>query len=217
MSAKKTFNILIISIVFILATAPSADAWSWKTHADVVEMVYYGLPAEVQKNLNLEIMKNGSNEPDEVFKDFTTHSYPKSYQKAQTWLDKGKLAYDRGDYDEASYDYGVASHYISDTFSAPHGVSKEDSNDHSKYEDLAKDLKPATVNITGDLETMLKNGYTDGGNSWKEWIQNKENKDIIQKDLNYGASAALAAINNSINSELTNNLFTSLTELLGIA
>lgn len=204
-------------MVFTLATLPSAEAWSWKTHADVVEMVYNGLPVEVQKNLNLEIMKNGSNEPDEVFKDFTTHSYPKSYQKAQAWLDKGKQAYDQGNYDEASYDYGVASHYISDTFSAPHCVSKEDSNDHSKYEDQAKDLKPAQVNITGDLETMLKNGYTEGGTSWKEWLQNKGNKDIIQKDLNNGASASLIAINNSINSKPTNNLFTSLTELLGIA
>lgn len=217
MSAKKILNILIIFMVFTLATLPSAEAWSWKTHADVVEMVYNGLPVEVQKNLNLEIMKNGSNEPDEVFKDFTTHSYPKSYQKAQAWLDKGKQAYDQGNYDEASYDYGVASHYISDTFSAPHCVSKEDSNDHSKYEDQAKDLKPAQVNITGDLETMLKNGYTEGGTSWKEWLQNKGNKDIIQKDLNNGASASLIAINNSINSKPTNNLFTSLTELLGIA
>lgn len=160
-------------------------------------------------------MKNGSNEPDEVFKDFTTHSYPKSYQKAKTWLDKGKLAYDRGEYDEASYDYGVASHYISDTFSAPHGVSKEDSSDHSKYEDQAKDLKPAATNVSGDLETLIRNGYTQGGTSWDQWLQTK-NKDIIQKDLNNGASAALIAINTSINSKPTYDLFTSLTEFLGI-
>lgn len=44
MMAKKTFYVLIIFMVFVLVTAPSAEAWSWKTHADVVEMVYYGLP-----------------------------------------------------------------------------------------------------------------------------------------------------------------------------
>jgi hypothetical protein len=215
MSAKNTFNILLICMVFVLATVPSAEAWSWKTHSDIVDMVYSGLPVEVQKNLNLKIMENGSNEPDEVFKDFTSHSYPKSYQKAKTWLDKGKLAYDRGDYDEASYDYGVASHYISDTYSAPHGVSKEDSADHTKYEDQAKNLKPIATNVSGDLETMLKNGYTQGGTSWNQWMQTKNN-DIIQTNLNNGASAALSAINTSINSKPTSNLFSSLKDMLGI-
>ncbi|MCE5214543.1 MAG: zinc dependent phospholipase C family protein, partial [Methanobacterium sp.] len=173
MSAKKTFNILIIFMIFIMATVPSSEAWSWKTHSEIADFVYQGLPPEVQKNLNLEIMKNASNDPDEVFKDFTTHSYPKSYQKAKTWLDKGKIAYDRGDYKEASYDYGVASHYISDTFSAPHCVSKEDSADHSKYEDQAKDLKPAATNVSGDLESLLRNGYTQGGTSWNDWLETK--------------------------------------------
>jgi hypothetical protein len=202
-------------MVFVLSTLPSAEAWSWKTHSDVVDFVYYKLPPEVQKNLNLKIMENGSNEPDEVFKDFTTHSYPKSYQKAKTWLDKGKLAYDRGDYDEASYDYGVASHYISDTYSAPHCVSKEDSADHTKYEDQAKNLKPVANTTSGDLEAMLKEGYSQGGISWNQWLQTKDTA-LIQTNLNNGASAALSAVNTSINSKPTSNLFNSITDMLGI-
>jgi hypothetical protein len=145
LTIKKFFNVLVIFMVFVLTMAPSAEAWGWKTHSDIVDAIYYGLPPEVQKNLNLQTMKDESNDPDEVFKDFTTHSYPNSYGKAKSWLDKGKSAYDRGDYNEASYDYGVASHYISDTFSTPHCMNKEESSDHTKYEDQAKNLKPVVT------------------------------------------------------------------------
>ncbi len=127
----KKIYLLICFTISSLVFAPAADAWSWTTHSDIVDVVYNGLPPEVQKNLNLQTMKDASNEPDEVFKDYTLHNYPNSYGKAKSWLDKGKAAYDKGDYNEASYDYGVASHYISDSFSAPHCVSKEKSSDHS--------------------------------------------------------------------------------------
>lgn len=190
-------------MVLVLVTVPSAEAWSWKTHSDIVNAIYYGLPLEVQKNLDLQTMRDASNDPDEIFKDFTTHSYPNSYGKAKSWLDKGKAAYDRGDYKEASYDYGVASHYISDTFSAPHCVSKEEYSDHEKYEDQAKNLKPTATYSSGDLYAMMKDGYTQGGTRWNEWLQTK-NSAIVQNNLNNGASAALSAIKDSINAQSTN-------------
>lgn len=209
MTVKKYFNILLIFTLLVLITVPSAEAWSWKTHSDIVDAVYYGLPPEVQKNLDLKIMENGSNEPDEVFKDFRYHSYPKSYQKAKDWLDKGKAAYGRGDYSQASFDYGVASHYISDTFSAPHGVSKEESSDHTRYEEQAKNLKPVATYISGDLNSMLQNGYTQGGASWNEWLQTKNNA-VIQNNLDAGASAALSATKDSLNSKSSPDLLSSL-------
>lgn len=214
MSTMKHLTVFILSMVIVLATAPSADAWSWKTHSDIVDVVYYGLPPEVQKNLNLEIMRNGSNEPDEVFKDFRHHSYPNSYDKAKSWLDKGKIAYDRGDYDEASFNYGVATHYISDTFSAPHCISKEEYSDHSRYENRAKKLTPVvTYNNSTDLNTKMKNAYNQGSEDWVLWLDTGDTS-IIQANLNNGASASLVAVNESINSEASPDLWTQITDII---
>lgn len=181
-----------------LAFAPSVDAWGWSTHSDIVDAVYNALPADVQQKLDLATMRDASNDPDEKFKDTTYHSYPKSFGKAQSWLDQGKAAYNRGDYKNASYCYGVASHYISDTFSAPHCASGEESADHSKYEDQAKKLKPTATYQSGqDLKTMMENGYNQGKSRWTEWLQTKDSS-ITQKNLNMGASATLTAIKDSI-------------------
>jgi Zinc dependent phospholipase C len=202
-------NALILLMISTLIIMPAAEAWSWKTHSDIADAVYYGLPPEIQKNLNLAVMENASNDPDEIFKDFTYHSYPKSYNKAKTWLDKGKTAYDNKDYTEASQDYGIASHYISDTFSAPHCVNGEAYTDHSKYEDQAKQLKPTATYTNEDLNSMMQNGYNQGSKSWGEWLLNKDNA-TIQNDLNRGASASLSAIKDSINSKPTPNILTSI-------
>lgn len=187
-----------ILLIISLASVPSASAWSWQTHSDIVDAIYYGLPGEVQKNLDLNVMREASNDPDEFFKDFYYHSYPKSYAKAQNWLSKGKEAYNRGDYRNASYCYGVASHYISDSFSAPHTVSKESSSNHSKYEDQAEKLKPVAKYNSWDLKTRMEEGYNQGKTSWESWLQTKDSN-IIQNNLNIGASAALTAIADSIN------------------
>lgn len=211
MLTKKRLSISVIFMVLVLTMVPSAEAWTWKTHADVAEAVYYGLPSDVQKNLNLEIMRNASNEPDEVFKDYRHHSYPKSYEKAKSWLDKGKIAYDRGDYLEASFDYGVASHYISDTFSAPHGVSKEDSSDHTRYENRAKKLTPVATNTSGDLNSLMQNGYNQDGISWNQWLETGDTA-IIQSNLNDGASVALFAINDSINGTSSHDMWSTIIE-----
>ena len=121
-------SLSMVLVLSLLVVMPASDAWSWKTHSQIVDAVYNGLPSDVQKNLNLGIMENASNDPDEIFHDFTYHSYPNSYNKSIYWLNLGKNAYNSGNYENASYDYGVACHYISDTFSAPHGVSGESSS-----------------------------------------------------------------------------------------
>lgn len=176
---------------------PASDAWSWKTHSQIVDVVYYGLPADVQKNLNLEIMENASNDPDEIFHDFTYHSYPKSYNKSVYWLNLGKTAYDSGNYENASYDYGVACHYISDTFSAPHGVSGESYSLHSKYEDHAKKFTPAASPVNGDLNSLMENGKVQDSESWNSWIQTNDDS-IIEKNLDNGTSVCLSAVKTSI-------------------
>ncbi len=198
MKFKQYLKLLIVVTIVSLVLVPATDAWSWKTHSDIADVVYYGLPVEVQQKLDLNTLRDGSNDPDEKFHDFTYHSYPKSYEKAKSWLDQGKAAYDRGDYMNASYSYGVATHYISDTFSAPHAVSGENSADHSKYENHAKKLTPVGTYAKGDLNTVLQDGKTQGTNSWSSWLQTKDDS-IIQNDLNRGASASLSAVKDSIN------------------
>lgn len=199
MKLSMKLRICVLFLIICLIFAPVADAWTWPTHSDIVDVVYQGLPTDVQYKLDLKVMEDASNDPDEVFKDFTDHSYPRSYDKAKSWLDQGKAAYVRGDYKNASYDYGVASHYISDTFSAPHCVSGESSSDHSKYEDQAEKLKPIATYSSGDLKSKMETGYNQGKTSWSEWLKTK-NDAIIQNNLNMGASAALSAIKDSINS-----------------
>lgn len=185
-----------ISLVF----TPSAYAWTWSSHSSIVDMIYHGLPSDVQQKLDLGVMRDASNDPDEKFKDFKDHSYPNSYVKAQSWLGQGKDAYNRGDYRNASYCFGVASHYISDTFSAPHCISKEASSNHTKYEDQAEKLTPTVTYSSGDLKANMENGYKQGMTSWKDWLQTKDNS-IVHNNLNMGASVAFSAIKDSINTQ----------------
>lgn len=204
MKLKQFMNLILVISILSLILMPVSDAWTWKTHSDIVDVVYYGLPVDVQQKLDLNAMRDGSNDPDEKFHDFTYHSYPKSYDKAKMWLDQGKASYDKGDYSNASYDYGVASHYISDTFSAPHAVSGENYADHSKYENHAKKLNPIATSVNGDLNTIMQDGKNQGAVSWNSWLQPHDDS-IIQNDLNKGASASLSAIKDSINSTSSNN------------
>ena len=203
MKLKQIMNLILVISILSLILMPVSDAWTWKSHSDIVDVVYYGLPVDVQQKLDLNAMHDGSNDPDEKFHDFTYHSYPKSYDKAKMWLDQGKAAYDNGDYINASYDYGVASHYISDTFSAPHAVSRENYADHSKYENHAKKLTPIATPVNGDLNTIMQDGKTQGAVSWNNWLQTHDDS-IIQNDLNKGSSASLSAIKDSINNTSSN-------------
>ena len=90
MKFKHIINLILVISIFSLILMPATDAWSWKTHSDIADVVYYGLPVEVQQKLDLNTLRDGSNDPDEKFHDFTYHSYPKSYEKAKSWLDQGK-------------------------------------------------------------------------------------------------------------------------------
>jgi len=216
MNFNKILNLMVVFMISLLIMLPASDAWSWKTHSQVVDVVYYGLPSDVQRNLNLGIMENASNDPDEIFHDFTYHSYPKSYNKSIYWLNLGKTAYDNGDYANASYDYGVACHYISDTFSAPHGVSGESSSLHSKYEDHAKKLTPVASSVNGDLNSLMENGKIEDSKSWDSWIQTNDDS-IIQKNLDNGTSVCLQAVKTSVtgnSSEATNTKSESIFDVI---
>ncbi len=142
-------------------------------------------------------MKDGSIYPDKILHDTRFHSYPKSYNKAIYWLNKGTASYKSKNYYTASKYFGIASHYISDTFSAPHCVSGEKSSLHSSYENQASKLTPSQNTISGTLPSLMKNGYTAGKYDWNNWLKTKNSK-IVQKDLNKATTVTTKAIKNKL-------------------
>ncbi|MBI5871607.1 zinc dependent phospholipase C family protein [archaeon] len=132
--AKQLFFCLLLSALILCANF--AAAWNAETHKKIAENVYLGM--EGMDGFNLSLMKQGAIAPDFVFKDYTNHHYPESFAKMLNWMNISRRAYHEGNIDLASYAFGVASHYISDSFVAPHYIANEDSNMHSKFENGAK-------------------------------------------------------------------------------
>ncbi len=145
--------------------------WKWQTHSNLAEASYRHLPEEVQEKLNLTLVKEGSIAPDKVFKDNRNHHYPPSLKRADEWLQRAKNAYFDQDYNEASYAFGVASHYISDSFVAVHNIRKESSGMHSLFESQAGKYLPralcnvSDINLNEELWQAAKQGHSD----WFIW------------------------------------------------
>ena len=174
------------------------SAWGLQTHENIASQVYYSLPVSVQHKLNLNEMKEGSIAPDVVFKDNTKHVYPASVAPAQLWLNRGKIAYMARNYNYASYCFGVASHYISDSYSAPHCVLGEADALHAAYEKQGLSMTPVVVYRPGEsVKSLLSYGYRQGQIDWKLWLKN-QNTGITRIDLNHAGSAAYTLIRNYI-------------------
>ncbi len=178
---------------FIFLIISPASAWEWTAHKKIVDEVYINLPSDIQKNLKpyISVMKEGSTYPDTIPGDKVNHGYPGSYAKTNVWLDRGKVAYGRRDYKEAAWCFGVASHYISDTHSAPHCGWI---NDKDKYWQIGNELTPKKHDFQySNLNNMLKYGNERGKESLASWNKN-EDSGIVQQDLNRGVSASYIAI-----------------------
>lgn len=193
---KKILKFLIIFSICTILILPSADAWKGVTHKNVADQIYKAMPSNIKSKLNITMMEGGSLDPDRKFKDFPNHIFPGSYKKAAYWLERGRNDFKSKNYKNASYCFGVASHYISDTFSAPHCVSKEGTL-HGKYEQQAASLTPVIKYISGSLNKTMTNGYQQGKSDWNNWVKNRTTS-LVQKHLNSGASAAYSAIKNCI-------------------
>lgn len=198
--SKLVMLLLAVCLVF----APVSDAWTWSTHSSIVDSTYYSLPYSVHSKLSLSAMRDGSNDPDQIFHDYRDHSYPYSYNKAIYYLNQGSNYYKQKKYYLASKSFGIASHYISDTFSAPHCVSGEKSSQHQAFENQASKLKPHSTTVTGSLKTIMYNGYISEKVDWKNWVKTRSTY-YTQKDLNRAASVTTMAIKNSLNCSSTTN------------
>jgi len=193
---KALIMALFFATILIVQLSPAA-AWSVPNHYDIVEKTYYALPADVQSNLSLDVMKDGADDPDLKFLDFEYHSYPANQPKVDYWLNRGKIAYITGNYHDASYSFGVATHYISDGACAPHTESSASHYNHSLYEVKAVLLTTKINFVNGNIHSIMKNCDLCGKKSWEEWNSNK-NDFYIQNDLDRAGSACYIAIKNSV-------------------
>ncbi|MBI2671408.1 zinc dependent phospholipase C family protein [Candidatus Woesearchaeota archaeon] len=169
---KKLIILLLVILLFI-------NGWSWPTHQKIAEI----LVKDLDLNLNMELVKEGSIAPDKYFKDFKYHSYPNSVNKSYYWLNKTIYYYNINDFSNASYSFGVLTHYVSDTFDAPHTVTKEDYGLHAMYEKQMSYYVPKAKCIKYDfnLEEELKKSQLNK-NNWHKWLKTKDEK-IPQKEV----------------------------------
>ena len=153
------------------------SAWNWETHPAFIETIYYSLDDTARDTFNLTALVEGSLAPDKDFHDNRYHHYPPSYNLTLYWLQKARNAYRQNLFDEASYAFGVASHYVSDSFAAPHNINKESSKDHSQYE--AQGSAAYTVVPCPDVFHLVEINKTlfsatSTGKTWQPWLQTKD-------------------------------------------
>ncbi len=188
-------------MVFVVLSF-NVNAWNSYYHQSLAEKAYYSLDFDVQGKLNLTLIKEGAVAPDLVFHDVVWHHYPPSYYLAVKWLDKANVSYQNKDYNEASYDFGIASHYISDSFVAPHYIKGEPGKLHSEFENL----KPYRFKTKCFYEEINLNQSLEKGSlnkeDWGKWLINKD-KTIPQKEVEQALSTlypvALKTFNSSCN------------------
>lgn len=181
-----------VLILLVILSEP-LNAWKWDTHETIVETVYRELPSDIKKQIDLPALKRGSLVPDKDLEDFENHSYPQSYIKAVYWLENAKIHRKKGEIVECSLDLGIASHYITDNFAAPHTTPEESSELHQLFEAQAIGLPPEIQkDCSSSLFSLMVEGASQGKEDWNTWVQTKD-KTILQKELNTASTAVYCA------------------------
>lgn len=194
---KKLLSLLIILVLLL-------NSWNWPNHQSLVEKVYYSLDFKTQQELNITLLKEGAIIPDKIFHDNVRHSYPRSYPQAKIWLEKASDSYNKKDYENASLYFGIASHYITDTFAAPHNVQKEPPKLHLEFESIK--YKPKTKcsqTKIQDLNLSLYSATQGKKEDWLEWVNTRNNeipKRGMDQSLELLYPLAIQTFNSSCNS-----------------
>tara|TARA_Y100000310_G_scaffold343864_1_gene453558 strand:- start:2398 stop:3111 length:714 start_codon:yes stop_codon:yes gene_type:complete len=162
----------ILIILCFLLLIQASYAWDWQVHPRIAEKAVEALPLEIQEKLNTTKLIEGSIAPDKDFHDNVLHHYPPSYNKTLYWLNITKIEFEKENYNEASYAFGVASHYITDSFATPHYIYKEPGWLHSKYEKQPNEFEIQTTckNKHLDLKDKLEYESTKT-NLWSSWLE----------------------------------------------
>jgi len=196
MNMKLKLILTIFVLVFLI------NGWTWSTHQIISEKIINSLPREL--NLNISLVKEGSIAPDKYFKDFRYHNYPYTINSSDYWIKKAKYFYSINDINNASYSFGVLSHYISDTFAAPHTVSKEEYELHKKFENQASNYIPISncqkynLNLKKELENSVSNKE-----DWYLWLKSK-NIEIPKKEIEQAVKVLYPVALNIFNTNCIN-------------
>lgn len=178
--------------VLLLLLLLFVSAWTWPVHENFSAKIYDSFPADVKSNLNLTLIQEGSLMPDKLIQDYERHSYPDSVEAIDYWLTRSHDSYLESNYTVASLSLGIATHYIADSFSAPHNVANEDNSMHSKFETEAEKMLFYSSCTVGkkDVESYISKAAV-GKTDWGFWLRNKANK-IQSKELSNALYAGYA-------------------------
>ncbi len=192
-------------ILFLLLFVVSS--WTWPTHEHIAEKAVSSL--SIADKLNFTELKRGARAPDEVFRDFVNHHYPSSYKMATQWVSYSKEEFIAEHYNNASYGFGVASHYITDSFAAPHNVFFENPSLHTLFENQVRNYIPTSLcvqkgyNLFSDLDFRKK-----GKKDWNEWIITK-NERIPRREVEESLKLLFVVAQDVFNASCKDALFNS--------
>ncbi|MBI2148833.1 zinc dependent phospholipase C family protein [Candidatus Woesearchaeota archaeon] len=176
-------------LLIVLLLIPQVHAWKWETHQNIIEYIYFNLPIEAQQQLNITKLKEGSITPDKDFKDHKLHHYPKSLIEAEKWLNNDT---------DISFNMGIASHYITDSFAAPHNINGEDYKLHSAFENQVKNYYPNTKCYNYKLKIQDLSKGTKTSEEWKIWLKTKD-RIIPEKEVDESTKLLFSIILNKLN------------------
>jgi hypothetical protein len=219
---NSVLKLLVVILIASPLTVNLSDAWNSgtnHTHEHIAAKLYSDMPANIQKNLDISEMKKGANYPDTLdvgHKEL--HAYPLSVNKTEENLKaamtdfknarNAKTTTERTKYyKQESFHLGMATHYISDTFAAPHCIYRmENYHDYYKIADGITDMKGTTLpqNVTRNLksheglDTLLKYGHDEGRKDAQYWNENQiwkdqtKSKSLVTKNLKRAYAGTLA-------------------------
>ncbi|MEK6956102.1 MAG: zinc dependent phospholipase C family protein [Nanoarchaeota archaeon] len=162
--------------IILLLCIPSVYAWDSNGHKAIVDYIYFNTDM-YSKGFNLSRLEEGSVAPDKVFKDQKKHHYPSSYDLANKWLNNSD-----------DYSFGVASHYISDSFDATEYINNENSKDRKLF--YSKAVIDIECRNYGYSLSELKEG-SKNYIEWNSWLKNKSNA-IPVKEINQATKVSLS-------------------------
>ncbi len=193
---KRLIFLLTLSVAVLFIVQP-VSAWAAPNHYDIVEEVYYSLPNDAQERLDLSQMINGADDPDFKFFDFQYHSFPASKEKANEWLERGQDYYSNGNYEQASYCFGVATHYLSDSVCPPHSEGGHPGYEHTNFEVQAIFLHSTITDNKGNTDITVWNCNQISENSWDNWIKTGDTT-YIQQCLDDSADLSYINVKNAL-------------------
>ncbi|HIH25347.1 hypothetical protein J4476_03750 [Candidatus Woesearchaeota archaeon] len=164
-------------LIIILLCIPNVYAWDYNNHKAIVDYIYFNTDMH-SRGFNLSRLEDGSIAPDKVFKDKKKHHYPLSYDPALNWLNRSD-----------SYNFGVASHYISDSFDITEYIKDEKSKDRKLFYSMA--IIDIECRDYGYPLSYLKEG-SNNSKDWDLWLKNKTNKEIPVKEINQATKVVLS-------------------------